>query len=187
MHRQKSWSDQRFIDALSLGGQPKEDAVAQAIKQFIHYLPTVAKKTGLTKEEALDPYTDAIVKLSDQVTEGQYRGESSLGTYFYRIFYFKSVDLFRKKTTNRVDYNESLPAAADTGPLANERIEQSEEMAQLNKKMDKLGNPCKKILLDWGFWGYSMTEIAERNGLQSSSQAKDKKYKCLKALRVLLA
>ncbi|MFK8058058.1 MAG: RNA polymerase sigma factor [Saprospiraceae bacterium] len=180
------WSDQKLIEALTKGGQSRELAVAQALEQFIHLVPKIAQKTGLSKEDALDPYTDSIIHLSDQVSKGEFRGESSIGTYFYKIFYFKSVDLFRKRTTKQLEFSAKAPEVADQQPLAIQRIEDSDEVEQLHKNMDKLGPPCKNVLLDWGFWGYSMTEIAERNGLGGSTQAKDMKYKCLKKLRKLM-
>ncbi len=181
------WSDDKIIEAFSAGGASKEKAVNHVMSDFIHYLPKVAKKTGLSRDEALDVFTDAIMALIDQTTSTQFKGESKLSTYFYKIFYFKCVDLFRKNTTNKIDYREELPETSDTSPLAEKEIEINEEINQLYKYLNQIGEPCKQILLDWGFWGYNMKEIAERAGLEGSTQAKDRKYKCLQKLRKLIS
>jgi DNA-directed RNA polymerase specialized sigma24 family protein len=95
------------------------------------------------------------------------------------------VSTFLEKT-NKIDYRNELPVSSDSTPLATNKMETDEEIKQLYKYLDQLGDPCKQILLDWGFWGYNMTEIADRAGLESSVQAKDRKYKCLKQLRKLI-
>ncbi|MFK7774513.1 MAG: RNA polymerase sigma factor [Saprospiraceae bacterium] len=186
MQKLPTWSDDEIIKAFLAGGTSKEAAVNQVMNDFIHYLPTVAKKTGLKKEEALDIFTDAIMDMIDQIVAFKFKGESKLSTYFYKIFYFKCVDLFRKNTTNNIEYREELPEVSDTSLIAPNKIEIEEEIKQLHKYLNQLGEPCKQILLDWGFWGYNMSEIAERIGLESSTQAKDRKYKCLKKLRKLM-
>ena len=109
-----------------------------------------------------------------------------MSSYFYKIFFNKSVDLFRKNTTNKIDYQEVLPDALDKGQLVAKKLETNEDLKKLYKYLDKLGAPCKQTLMDWGFWGYNMTEIAERSGLASSVQAKDRKYQCLKKLRKMM-
>lgn len=186
MPKIETWSDDEIIEAFSTGGALKEQAVNHLMNEYIPYLPKVAKKTGLSKNEALDVFTDAIMALIDQTTSAQFKGASKLSTYFYKIFYFKCVDLFRKKTTNKIDYKDELSISSDSTPIIINKIETDEKIKQLYKYLDQLGDPCKQILLDWGFWGYNMKEIAERTGLENSVQAKDRKYKCLKKLRKLI-
>ena len=180
------WTDKKIIEALLQGGSLKEEAVNHVMNDFIHYLPSVAKKTGINRDEALDVFTDAIMAMIDQIVNSHFEGNSKLSSYFYKIFYFKSVDLFRKKTTNKIDYKDELPNSSDSAPLVINKMETDEKIKQLYKYLDQLGNPCKQILLDWGFWGYNMNEIAERAGLENSSQAKSRKYKCLQQLRKLI-
>ncbi|MFT5912928.1 MAG: RNA polymerase sigma factor (sigma-70 family), partial [Paraglaciecola sp.] len=92
----------------------------------------------------------------------------------------------RKNKTNRIDYGLQLLENPDSMPTADEEMDLKEQMKQLHKYLNKLGEPCKQILIDWGFWGYSMSEIAERIGLLGSVQAKDTKYRCLKKLRQMM-
>ena len=153
---------------------------------YIHYVPTVMKKVNIPKEEALDAFIDAILDLTEQVATGKFKGEGKLSSYLYKIFFYKSIDLFRKNTTDKLDYLEVLPEPSDPGPSADSKLEIREAETQLHRYLDRLGEPCKQILIDWGFWGYNMTEIAARAGMENSVQAKDRKYRCLKELRKMM-
>ncbi|MGK0364760.1 MAG: RNA polymerase sigma factor (sigma-70 family) [Saprospiraceae bacterium] len=180
------WTDEKLIGALSGRGLQKEQAIDYMMKQYIQYVPTIARKLELDKTLLLDAFTDAIVAVSDQVALGKFKGDSQLSSYFYKIFYFKSVDLLKKQKTNVVEYRENLPEISNQETLTSEKMETNEKIKDLYKYLDRLGEPCKQILIDWGFWGYNMTEIAERTGLKGSLQAKDRKYQCLKKLRKMM-
>ncbi|MFT6360107.1 MAG: RNA polymerase sigma factor (sigma-70 family) [Paraglaciecola sp.] len=186
MDKFKRWSDNQLIEALTKGGISREQAVTYLLNTFIHFVPTMVKKVGISKEQALDAFTDTLIDLIEQVVDGKFKGESKLSSYLYKIFYFKSIDLFRKNKTNRIDYGLQLLENPDSMPTADEEMDLKEQMKQLHKYLNKLGEPCKQILIDWGFWGYSMSEIAERIGLLGSVQAKDTKYRCLKKLRQMM-
>lgn len=164
----------------------REQATYFLINEYVHYVPVVAKKTGLAQDLALDVYTDALVDMMGQVANGTFKGESKLSTYLYQIFFFKCIDLSRKNTTNTIDYRAELPEVPAMEPSFARKMEATEAVGQLHKYMDVLGEPCKQILLDWGFWGYNMSEIAVRVGLEDSLQVKDRKYRCLKKLRKLM-
>jgi len=56
----------------------------------------------------------------------------------------------------------------------------------IKSKLKTIGQPCEGILMDWAFWGYNMEEIAARNGLNSATIAKSRKYQCLQKLRGIL-
>ncbi|MEM6771214.1 MAG: hypothetical protein AAF597_11575, partial [Bacteroidota bacterium] len=91
-------------------------------------------------------------------------------------------DITKKKTLHTV----SLEAWTNGWEPSSKNLLQDfllrEDVAQLSLYLDQLGEPCRQILLDWGYWGYSMQEIAERVGLDSADQAKRKKYKCRQRL-----
>ena len=172
--------DQEIILLFRSTGREKEAAVKDFIKGQSHYIPKVARKLSLDKSEVVDCYSDAIVSLLKQVVEDKFRGESKLTSYFYRIFYNKCVDLSRKKTTNIMTDDLSTLRTNDT-PLG--ALEVKQEFINLKKNLTAIGEICKKIVMEWGYYGYSMEEIAQRNNLQNAKQAKDRKYKCLKKLR----
>lgn len=175
--------DQEIILSFKSRGRKKEAAVKYFIEKQSHYILKITRKTSLEKSDVIDCYSDAIVHLIQQVREDKFRGESKLSSYFYRIFYNKCVDLSRKKTTNIVTDDFSQIVSKED---PQDKMEIQQDFNVLQKKLSVIGDVCKKIVMDWGYFGYSMDEIAKRNNLQNAKQAKDRKYKCLKKLRELL-
>lgn len=180
-------SDQDIIDAIRKGGREKERAIQRIMDDFGRYMYKIQKKYGFTEEEVQDVYTDAIIGLIQQIEKGRFRGESKLSTFFYRIFSNKGVDLFRKNSTKKVNTVEDMPPLEDPAKNILALLDIEDEIQNLNGYLDQIGDSCKQILLDWGFWGYGMTEIAERAGLKDAGQAKRQKYRCLQKLTKLIA
>lgn len=177
--------DQHLIQSIQQGGAAREQAVAACIKKYAGFLIKIQQKLGISEDDARDCYTDAILAMVDQIERGKFAGKSRLSTYVYRIFYNKSVDLLRKKTSNPVDYQEKVPESEE-GERLFERISSQDDMRRLTQLMDRLPDGCRQILLDWGFWGYSMPEIAQRAGLSDAGKAKRRKYDCLKKLQQMI-
>jgi len=174
--------DPQITHAILEGGKPKENAIQYLIDTHIGFVHKVHRNLNLSIDEAKDVYTDAILALMQAVENKTFKGNSKLSTFLYKIFYFKCVDLSRKNTTNRIDYMEEIP---DVNPSEMDSFKDlliNDEVKNLKIHLEKIGNPCYQILMDWGFWGYKMNEIAKRNGLENAGKAKRKKYNCLQKL-----
>jgi RNA polymerase sigma factor (sigma-70 family) len=59
---------------------------------------------------------------------------------------------------------------------------EEEEALKLREALEKLGDPCKTILLLYYYDECSMQEIAQRMGFANADTVKSKKYQCKKAL-----
>ena len=176
-------NDQWYLDQIRAGGQAREQATDTFMQMHMHLVRKLRSKFKLDQSQALDIYTDAVVDLLLQVERDAFRGSSALSTYFYRMYYNKCVDLLRKRTTNLIELNdEYTPLASETKPDIQKWFDVL-EVQDLKKAMKKLGEPCYQILMDWGFWGYNMQELAARVGYDSADQVKKRKYKCLQQLR----
>ncbi len=179
-------SDKKLIEAICLGGKDREWATGQLLDQHIFFVKKLSKEFHQPEEWVLDAYTDALMLLLEHVTQGRFRGESKLSTYLYQILFNKCRDLLKKPSTNIVELNEWTENwEASSRTLLKSFIEK-EEVTTLHLYLDKIGSTCKNILLDWGYWGYKMEEIAQRVGLENADQAKKKKYKCLQKLREII-
>lgn len=143
------------------------------------------KKVGIDKDDALDAYSDAIVELIHQVQKGNFKGESKLTTYFYRIFYFKCIDIIRKDSTNQKKIEFDIEHEAKSLNIETQAIIK-EDFLKMKGLISSLGDLCNQILMDWGYWGFSMEEIAERTKIGNAKQIKDRKYNCMKKLKTLL-
>lgn len=182
MKSRSSWSDEQIIQAIHGGGAAREKAVDYMIRQYAGFAIKFSRKFNLDDEKIQDAYMDAILALLQQVKAGQFKGASKLSSYFYQIFYFKCVDVTRKNTTQVVDIEEALINEEDPARNALETLEIDESMSQVMAGLNKLGEPCKQILMEWGFWGYKISEIAKRLEEEPNKIMK-RKYKCLQRLR----
>lgn len=179
--------DSWYISSFKSGGRKREKATTAFTQQFIGYARKLQKKFNLNETQVLDIYTDGLVALILRVETGSFRGESSLGTYFYRICYNKCVDLLRKRTSNTIEYVEQHSESVQDQIPEIEAWYDKFRFDDIRSAIDAIGEPCAQILIDWGFWGYKMEEIAERVGYNSADQVKKRKYKCLQQLRERIA
>jgi RNA polymerase sigma factor (sigma-70 family) len=158
----------------------------QGIKEFsaahIGFIYKICNSLGIDEFYAKDVYTDSLIAFMQQIELGQFKGQSKASTYFYRIFYNKSVDFLRKQSTNKIDYMDTVPDRNTTNPFYL-TFENKEEVSRISIALKKMGNPCKTILKEWAFLGYKINEIAQRNNYGNADQVKRKKYTCLEALR----
>lgn len=180
--------EQQLIDAIRQGGKPKREAVQQLFLMHQGMMQTIKTKLNLSSESAKDMYADAVSSVIWNIEIKKFKGNSKLSTYFYRIFYNKSVDHLRHTTTNK---NEAyFELEEDSNLVASEndsrQLETKLDVEKVKWEIQQLGKPCNSIIIDWAYWGYSMAEIAERNGLESADKVKKKKYNCLQKLRSVL-
>lgn len=181
-----SFSDDKIIEEILKGGKPFEDMSMYLFDSFKGFIPKVNQKLHLSNGEVNDAYADALVRCIRKIKDHTFKGESKLSSYFYSIFYNAAVDVSRKKTSNRnigtVEIHEYDAKERDLMEL----LEISDSSKQVVNLMNVMGDPCKKILLDWGYHGYSMDEIADRSSLKNAESARSMKYKCLKKLKQII-
>jgi len=177
-------SDEEIISHLKGGGNQFEQVVSYLNLTYAGLIGDMQSKTGLSRVQAIDAYTDAILKLIRQVRNNKFKGESKLSTYFYKIFYYTAVDISRKKTTHEVDLD--LSRLSEREALVVDVLSHQPNLDKLKEKMNLLGFECKSILIDWAYGDFSMKEIAQRNNLKNDESARSMKYKCLKKLKTLM-
>lgn len=148
-------------------------------------LGIVYRESKLLREEAFDAYSDALTAFIDNIRNGVFRGESKCSTYFIRIFNNKCIDIFRKKTTNKAkQVTMSIDEIKmDVPETVSE--ERDDHIADITSWFNELSEVCRDVLMDWSD-GYSMEEIAERNGLKNAHTARSKRYNCFHQLMEIL-
>ena len=177
--------DSDIESAILKGGRSREQATDFLLKEHLGFIHSLGAKLHLEEDEVLDCYIDALADVVEQIGNGDFRRESKISTYFYQIAYFRCVDRCRK-IGRAVSYEEEFPHLEDLSQRIGRRIEIENEVTVLKEYLEAMGEPCQGILLDWAWWGYSMKEIAKRNGLISPAVAKSRKYQCLSQLRKLM-
>ncbi|MEZ4828408.1 MAG: sigma-70 family RNA polymerase sigma factor [Bacteroidia bacterium] len=184
------FTDKEIIEAILAGGAKRERVVNYLFdKALFDMTHKIQAKLHLNEEEIQDAYTDSVVKLVEQIIKGNFRGESKISTYFFRILYNKSVDKLRQ----RPSYNgtiKHLPVediAHHSDPSKNilDLLEVDESRRSVRGFLHQIGTTCQQILLDF-YNGYTMEEIAARTGLKNAESATSQKYKCFKKLKEIM-
>lgn len=180
-------TDDAVIALIQKGGRDYEDGSDYLFYAYRGYIPKVQSKLNLSQDDVHNAYADALVKLIRQIKTSSFRGESKLSTYFYRIFNNAAVDVSRHNASNKILDTEELTTYSAKERDLMELILVNDQVKELRLVMDKLGGSCKSILIDWGYHGYSMAEIAERSNLASTESARSMKHKCLKKLKDIIS
>ena len=181
------YTDQEIIEEIRKGGRDREQITYYLLKKWNGYNVKLANKYHLTPLQQKDAYTDAIVKLISQIDQGQFKGNSALSTYFYSILNNGCIDVLRSSTSNKNKPTEVLNEWTSAEHQAFDLIGKKDLLSNVKYVIGQMGESCKNVLMDWGFYGYNMKEIVERRQLASPESARSVKYKCLKKLKELLA
>jgi len=158
-----------------------EDAIYSFYRNNFNIVYQKTKDHKLTKDQALDAYSDAILSLRDNILKNRFKGESALTTYFISIFNRKCIDIIRKNTTNLIYENELPIHLKDNEAGIDDKLTVMVNLERLKKLLSELSEICQSVLMDWND-GYSMDEIAERNELLNAHTARSKRYNCFQQL-----
>ncbi|MCB0835574.1 MAG: sigma-70 family RNA polymerase sigma factor [Bacteroidetes bacterium] len=179
----KKIPDSELLRMIKNGEREQETAISYLYEAYYNFVFTGSKKNKISIEEAQDVYSDAIITFRNHVLQDRYRGEAKISTYIFSIFSRRCIDVFRKNSTNIVDIEKDLPVhIEDPSFSALKSLLIDEEISHLNEYLHKLSETCRRLLLDFYYWGYSQTEIAERLQLKNPHTVAAKKYTCFQQL-----
>jgi RNA polymerase sigma factor (sigma-70 family) len=140
-----------------------------------------------SKVEAKDIYQDAIIAFYENVRDGKFTGErSTISTYVYAIAKFKWLNqLKRKGVITEFHQKIELPNDFIESPLS-ELIHKEQKDLVLDV-LAKLGATCKSLLVESIYHNKTMKEIVAETSFSNEQIARNKKYKCMKQLKKLIA
>ncbi|MEW6512005.1 MAG: sigma-70 family RNA polymerase sigma factor [Bacteroidota bacterium] len=174
--------DARILDRIRKGD---EGALADLYRANRRPVAALVRQHRGTSEDAEDVLQEAIVVLWERVKTGRFEYKAKLGTFIYATA--KNIWIRRLARSRRepaaAEGNGENPGI-DPDPL--EILMDDEETRIVRNALEKLGEPCKEVLLLFYWEELSMEEIASRLGFANADTAKSKKYQCKKALERLL-
>ena len=161
------------------GNTDRNRQAQKLIDDHYGFIYKLKGETGLDEETLKDIYTDTVLLILDHIESGIFKAQSKLSTYFYRVYYFKTVDFLRKKTTNKIDYTNELPEINYSNENLTLDLEVKDEMNQIIILLDTMCAPCRQIIMDWAYWGFKSEEIGERIGEKDPVKFSKLKYNCI--------
>lgn len=185
MPGEKIETDKEIIAGILKGGIVRQRYETRLYRRYMDFVRSRPRKYKISNEEAQDAYTEAFLGVINQIVSGNFRQESTIKTFFSRIFRNKCVDQHRKNTTVKITWLDEFPELPDASKDFLRRLMGKEELHQVSQYLNELGERCKEMLSFSG-QGYSPGEIAEKMGFKTPRSASSQRYKCLEKLKKLI-
>ena len=143
---------------------------------------TYVLKNGGNKEDGQDVVQEAVAAFYTNIINNRFRGDSDIEGYIYGIARNVWLKALKAKGKEK-SITEIDPVVQDKSPYAaNEDV-----LKQLDRILDKMKNDCRQILVYAYYYNYSAAELSEKFDFKNEQVARNKKYKCLKRLREMMA
>ena len=175
-------NDAKILQQLQQGD---EEALVTLYEANRHMIGDFLSRNNGTEDDTDDMLQEALVILWERVRSGRFDHRAQLSTFIFATV--KNIwlqRLARKKKEKRTDID--LNATIDTGQDALERLIECEETAIVREALDRIGDPCKTLLLLFYWEERPMQEIARHMGFANADTVKSKKYQCKKELKKIL-
>ncbi|MBM2839864.1 MAG: sigma-70 family polymerase sigma factor [Bacteroidetes bacterium] len=174
--------DARILDQIKKGD---EEALVRLYQTNERQVSAFVTRNNGTRDDAEDMLQEALVILWERVRVGRYEHTAKISTFVYatvKNMWLRRLARARREVVTDMRNNDTL---SDNLTALDEIIE-TEEAAIVSSALNKLGDPCRKLLLLYYWEELPMDEIAEQMGFANSDTVKSKKYQCKKALGNLL-
>jgi RNA polymerase sigma factor (sigma-70 family) len=175
-------SDARILDGIRRGDESALVGLYAANRRPITAL--IMRNNG-TADDAADVLQDALIVLWERVRAGRYEHTAALGSFLYataRNLWLRR--LARARREQPADLQEDSIAHED--PSALDQMVDDEQNTAIRLALEKLGDPCRALLILFYWEDASMDEIARKLGLANAATAKSKKYQCKEQLKRLI-
>ncbi len=120
----------------------------------------VKKSIGSFTPDWEDIVNEIMVNTIEKIKSGDFRGDSSIGTFIYTITSRRIVDFIREK-------NKELKYAPSPAqfPSPDQQIEDKERAKLLASKLEKLKPKYKEVLYLYFYKDLTRSEVAKRLGI----------------------
>lgn len=177
----EKYTDAELIAAI---GDPKDlnKAILSMYQQYSQSTSSFIMGYGGSQQDAEDVFQETVVSFIEVVKKGKYRMEASIKTFLVSVA--KNIWLNEIKKRERSDFREKQFELARDQKEADvsHHIADLEKKRQLRELLNKLGDPCRKILLLYYYENLSMKEIVDHLPYENEQVVRNKKYKCLQQL-----
>lgn len=180
-------SDKHYVRDIRMGGAALERATDCLYRSYrgsvLNMIRSFIRVRSGIEDDAVDALQDAFLIMIEKIRGDGYNEGSLLHFWAGITRGLLKNKLKRDAKTDLIEDHSVFEETVDISPES--LLLDQEKKRLLNALLDKLGGRCKKVLLMWA-GGYSMTEIAERTGLNSEAMARKTKYQCKNQLMTLL-
>ena len=178
-------TDQEAFDKMKDGDRAAMAWVYRNYRDRIaHFL--MGKHATCGEEEARDIALDTVVRLATSLEKGKITElKSQLTTLLIGIAKYIYLETLKKQLPPSDDYNLSEILADDEDPWGFDKTEREvleKLMHELKPRVDKMGEPCRTILIKYYWEGLTDKAIGVLLGM-SREAVTQKRWRCIDELR----
>lgn len=140
-------------------------------------------RNGGTSDEAEDVLQESVVIVWERVRTGGLELTARLSTFTFAVA--RRVWLRRLAQRRREPSVDADPDSLADDPTA-DPSEDEDRIEAMRRAFDRLGEPCRTLLLLFYWEQLSMADVATQLGFANADVAKAKKYQCKEQLRRLM-
>jgi RNA polymerase sigma factor (sigma-70 family) len=180
------FSDTELVYAINQNDQ-LNSAILFIYKQYAAPISSFIMGYGGTSQDGEDIFQEAVVTFIDLVKKGKFRSEATVKTFLTAIA--RNIWLNELNKKQRTGIRERLyeNRREANEPDVSHHLDERELKNQLRDILEKLGDPCKKILMMFYYENLSMKEMVNYLNYENEQVVRNKKYKCLQQLTKLLS
>jgi RNA polymerase sigma factor (sigma-70 family) len=172
--------EQETLQGIALGHKKSLEWV------YKHCFTTTKKmviKLGGDTDEAWDVFQEAITILYQKCSTEGISLECRINTYLTSVSRNLWLKRFKQiaNTNSPAEWEEIEDVTVDVDVF----LQKEKDLTLLENMLEKIGDPCQKMLIAFYFQKKSMQQICEDFGYTNADNAKTQKYKCLTRLKKL--
>ena len=181
MTKGKKYSDAELIAAIRMGDD-LNSAIYFIYEQYSGTISSFIMANSGTPQDAEDIFQETVVTFIDLVKKEKFRGEAAVKTFLVAIARNIWLNELKKKERSGVR-EQAFEKSRDTSEIdVSHHIADREIKQQFREVLNKLGEPCRKILTLFYYEDLSMKDMLNHLPYENEQVVRNKKYKCLQQL-----
>lgn len=175
-------NDAKILDLMHQGD---DEALMMLYRQNQKAVASYVLRNNGSEDDADDVLQEAVIILWERVQSGRYEHSAKLSTFIFGVA--KNVWSRKRMRKHREPATEFENDTFDSGEgSALDAMIDSERSRTIAGAMEKLGDPCRTLLVLYYWEERSQEEIALQMGFANAATVKSKKYTCKKMLENIL-
>lgn len=186
MRDERSYTDAELAAALKNLPQ-MDDAIRFIFKNYGPLLESYVLNNKGSKDDAADIIQETVVVFIEIIQQDKFRGEAGIKSFLFSIARNLWLTELRKRNSaaNRNKYFETNKETVEQAAIVH--LVKREYFALIQQLFEQLGDKCRQLLMLVYYEDLSMQKIAEiMPDYQNEQVLRNKKYKCMKQLEVLM-
>ncbi|MCK9410643.1 MAG: sigma-70 family RNA polymerase sigma factor [Bacteriovoracaceae bacterium] len=175
-------NDAKILDLMHQGD---DEALVMLFRQNQKAVSSYVLRNNGSQDDAEDVLQESVIILWERVKRGRFEYSAKLSTFIFAVA--KNVWSRKRMRKYREPATEFENSALDSGEQsALDSLIDSERSRLIASALEKLGDPCRMLLVLYYWEERSQEEIALQMGFANAATVKSKKYTCMKMLENIL-